>query len=119
MMRGASWAPAEYRWNLAAERGSGRRQGGAVEAEHRAPQLVGLRLRVDDDAVVHALIIFLALDRVGEDFVSLGDAFEARLGAGRGVAVRVEAHRQRAVDLLDFVIRGVGRDTEHIVYIFH
>lgn len=58
-----------------------------MQAEHAAPQGIGFRFRIDDDAVVHALVVFGALGRVGQDFIRLGDALEARLGAGGLVAV--------------------------------
>ncbi|MNT27152.1 hypothetical protein D3C72_1627690 [compost metagenome] len=65
--------------------------------------------------MVHALVVFGALGRVGQDFIGLGDALEARLGAGGLVAVGVEAHGQRTVNLLDFIVAGIGRDTEDVI----
>ena len=59
---------------------------------------------VEHDAVVHALVVFRAPGRVGQDLIGLGDGLEARFRARGLVAVRVIAHRERAVDLLDVVV---------------
>ncbi len=82
-----------------------------MQAEHGAPQCIRFRFRVQDDAVVDALIVFGALERVGQNFVGLGDALEARLRAGGliavGVVYWVSSSIPRHDPLLALVLTGV------------
>ena len=64
------------------------------------------------------LVVLLALGRVGEHAVGLGDLLEPRLGLGVArVLVRVQVARELAVDLLDLGRRRVLGDAERLVVV--
>jgi hypothetical protein len=67
---------------------------------------------------VAELVVARALLRVGEDLVRLGDLLERLLGLlVAGVAVGVVLERELAVRLLDVVLGGALRQTEHVVVV--
>ncbi len=77
--------------------------------EERAPQRERFVIRIDDDAVVDALIIFGSFFGVGKQLVRRFDGIEAAFSAGMRIPVRVMAHGESAVRLLDvFARRGGG-----------
>lgn len=78
------------------------RNGNAATFEQRLPQSARLVVRIDDDAVVQALVICGPLFRVRKPLICGLDRIESGFGSGMRAPVRVMAHRQRAVRLPDF-----------------
>lgn len=75
-------------------------------------------IRVDDDAVVDALVIGRSLFGVGKQLICRLDGIETTFCAGVCIPVRVVAHCKRAVCLLDlFGCRG-RRYAKDVVWIF-
>ena len=80
--------------------------GGSAAAERPGPA---------EDAA--AAVVALALLRIAEHVVGLGDLLEALLGAGVLVRVRVVLARELAVGLLDLVLRGLAVDAQRLVVV--
>jgi hypothetical protein len=69
---------------------------------------------------VEAIVVRLALARVRQHLVGLGDLLEPLLGLRIGVHVRVKLPREPPVGPLDFVLRRVPADLEQgIVVLRH
>ena len=64
-----------------------------------------------------AAVVLLALVRIAEHVVGLGDRLEALLGPLIGVRVRVVLARELAVRLLDVLLGGLLVDPERLVVI--
>ena len=93
-------------------------QNDAAAIEQRVPQCACFVVRVDDDAVVQAVVVLGSCLRVGEDLISRLDGVEPDLCAGMRVPVRVMAHGKRAIRFLDVVCGSGGRYTQDVVEIF-
>ncbi len=79
------------------------------------PQGARFIVRIDDDAIVQALVIFGPFFRVGKQLIRCLDRIESDLGTGMRTPVRVMAHRQRAVCLLDLIGRRGRRNAKDVV----
>src|SRR5512146_1887088 len=97
---------AEHRVDEVAEREAGRR---AETAEASARARPGERIA--------AQVVHLALFRVPEDLVGLGDLLELLLRVRIRVDVRVQFAGQAAVRALDLGLRGVAADSEQCVIV--
>lgn len=60
----------------------------------------------------------LALARVAEHVVGLGDLLELLLGAGLLVLVRVVTQRLTAVGSLDLLVRGTAGQAQRLIIVF-
>lgn len=83
--------------------------------EQRIPQSMRFIIRVDDDAIVQALIVFCSFFWVRKQLVRRLDRIESDLRVRMRASVRVMAHRERPIRLLDFIGRRVRRNTENVV----
>lgn len=79
------------------------------------PQSMRFIIRVDDDAIAQALVVFGSFFRVRKQLVRRLDRVEFGLRIRMRASVRVMAHRQRPICLLDSIGCRVRRNTENVV----
>ena len=79
------------------------------------PQSSRLIIRIGDDAIAQALVIFGPFFWVGKQLIRCLDRIESDFGTGMRTPVRVMAHRKRAIRLLDFLGRRGRRNSEDVV----
>lgn len=90
----------------------------AATLELCKPQGVRLIIRINDNAVAQALVIYRSFFGVGKQLVCPLDRIEPAFCARMRASVRVVAHRQRAICLFDLLACRGRRNAKDMVKIF-